>query len=219
MITLMLKRKRIVVLVGIIFLSSMAFAEAPWNVVKKSSGITVLSRPVDGFALNQFKGQCVIPASLQVIEGIMKDFPAYSRWFAMSRKVSVIKANSVNDYILYYVIDSPWPVSDRDVTVRIRMQFDHAMGKGKVMLKSMTYNYPKEDRSFVRISDMEGSFYFRRVNSELTSVTLIMQVDPLLQFSRSYVNKFLIDYPFDTLRNLQKRASKKSHTAGTVSSR
>jgi hypothetical protein len=125
----------------------------------------------------------------------------------MSRRVKVIRKISDDDHLLYYVIASPWPVADRDVTVRITMRFDHVRGLGEVMLKSVDYSYAPEKEAYVRIQDMEGHFQFYRVEPELTKVTLLMKVDPLLNLSKSYMNRFLAAYPFDTLKNLTARTS------------
>jgi len=191
----------------LLFISTVVLAGESWEVVKKTREITVFARPLAGFSLNQFRAECLIPVSLVVLEGIMRDYVNYPDWFAMSRKIKVIREINNDDHILYYVIASPWPVADRDVTVRITMRFDHSRGVGEVVLKSIDYTYAPEKDAYVRIRDMEGRFSFQRLETDLTKVVLTMKVDPLLDLSKAYMNRFLIAYPFDTLKNLKSRAS------------
>jgi hypothetical protein len=189
------------------FASTLVMAGESWEVVKKSQEITVFSRPLPGFSVNQFRGECLIPAPLDVLERIMRDFENYRDWFAMSRKVKVVREINADETILYYVIASPWPVADRDVTVRLTMNFDHTRGRGEVLLKSIDLGYAPEKSSYVRIRDMEGYFVFNRLEPSLTRVSLTMKVDPLIDLSRSVIDGILTGYPFNTLKNLKSRAS------------
>jgi len=192
----------------IILLVSMSLSGAgDWQLVKSEKQINVYSRPVAGFPLNEFRGNCMIDASLEVIENVMTDFNDYKNWFAMCRKVRIIEKKYGKNFVVHYIVASPWPIADRDSEVSVNVDFNMKGGMGAVVLKSLNTGRIPESKNLVRINSLDAEFVFKRIAPDKTAVVLKMKVDPLIDLSYSFQNNFLESYPLDTLRGLREIAA------------
>lgn len=180
-----------------------------WQRVKHKNNIDVYSRPVAQFHLNEFRGKCTINQPIESFPKIMLNFDHYQKWFAMCKNVHLIKKLSRNVYIVHYIVDSPWPLSDRDCEVRIRINFNKSKGTGYVFLESTNKGYIPASTKFIRIDRLNGSFIFKKISPEKTAVIFTMKVDPKINMSVGYQNNFLVSYPFNTLIGLKKIVSEK----------
>jgi hypothetical protein len=89
-------------------------AEEQWKLAKDADGIKVYTRPVPGSAANEFKGIADIDAPLEVIIEIFKDIPSYPQWYGLCKEIKLLKHDSENHRVIYFVLKTTGPVKDRD---------------------------------------------------------------------------------------------------------
>jgi len=178
-----------------------------WTLERSSGDVKVFSKQTEGFPLKEFRGECEVPASLGTIRSLMQDHESYRKWFAMTRRITLIGKASPADFTVNYVVASPWPVADRETEVAVSVRFDEAAGRGVVILDSLKSGERTGKNGLVRINDMRAKFVFTRLNGGRTAAVLYMRVDPRIDMPAGVQNDFLRNYPLDTLKGLKKMAA------------
>ena len=178
-----------------------------WTLERSSGDIRIFTRSAPGLRLKEFRGECVIPAPLEAVRSVMLDHDRYGLWFAMTRRITLLREESPSRFTVNYIVASPWPVADRETDVSIALRFDEKAGTGSVELDAVRSNDPTGRNGLVRITDMRGRFTFTRVDSGRTAAVLVMRVDPRINMSAKIQNDFLLRYPLDTLNALRRMAA------------
>ncbi|MBP7736415.1 MAG: hypothetical protein KA369_10625 [Spirochaetes bacterium] len=175
-----------------------------WTLERSSGDVKVFSKRTEGFPLKEFRGECEVPASLGTLKSLMMDYNNYQKWFALSRRITLLSSASPTGFTVNYVVASPWPIADREADVAVTVNFDEGAGRGTVTLDAIQSGEKTGRNGLVRITDMHGTFRFTRVDSGRTKVVLTMRVDPRIDMAARFQNDFLRSYPLDTLRCLRK---------------
>lgn len=175
-----------------------------WTLERSFDDVRIFSKQTAGFPLKEFRGECEVPASLGTLKDVMMDCNNYRKWFALSRRVTLLRSSSPTSFTVNYVVASPWPIADREADVAVTVNFDEAAGRGTVTLDAIKSGEAAGRNGLVRINDMEGKFRFTRVDGGRTKVVLTMRVDPRIDMAARIQNDFLRNYPLDTLRGLRK---------------
>jgi len=175
-------------------------AQTNWKIKKDKDGIKVFTRKPNNSDFFEFRATAIISANLSEILEILQDAANYSSWIEQIT-YSKIVSSSYNNFVVYYQIDLPIGMKDRDIVFNneiIQMNND----KIKVVLSSIYSQYP-EDADFVRIK--EGYGYWMLMPNTDNSTTVIYQcyTDPMGNFPAWLVNLFIVDGPYKTLKNLQ----------------
>ncbi len=175
-----------------------------WTPEGSSDDVRIFSKQTAGVPLKEFRGECEVPASLGTLKSLMMDYNNYRKWFALSRRITLLRSASPTSFTVNYVVASPWPIADREADVKVTVNFDEAAGRGTVTLDAIKSGGDTGRNGLVRINDMEGTFRFTRVDGSRTRVVLSMRVDPRIDMAARLQNDFLRSYPLDTLRGLRK---------------
>lgn len=173
-----------------------------WNFERMSDDIRIYSKHSPEFRLKEFKGECKVPASLGTVKAVMMECENYQKWFAMSRRITLISKTSPSSFTMNYIVASPWPIADRETDVLITIQFDETAGKGVVLLDAIQSPDSTGKNGLIRINDMQGRFEFTRLSHARTKAVLYMRVDPRIDLPMNLQNNYLLNYPIDTFRGL-----------------
>ncbi len=109
-------------------------AEEKWVFIEKNQGVTMHSRKVDGHAESEFRGSSTIDQPLEVVGAVLADIPSFTRWFykcIQARKIPDKTSTDLN-FLLYIVIETPWPLWNRDVVYAAATTIDIASGNIKI---------------------------------------------------------------------------------------
>ena len=180
-----------------------------WTLERSSGDVTIYSKQTAGFPLKEFRGECEVNASLGTIRALMLDHDNHRKWFAMTRRISLLRKVSLSSFTLNYVVASPWPLADREAEVVVNARFDEEAGKGVVLLDAVRSGERTGKRGLASINEMHAKFVFTRLDDARTGVVLYMRVDPGIDMPAGFQNDFLRDYPLNTLRGLRKMAAKR----------
>ncbi len=97
-------------------------AAAVWQKVKTVDGVTLARAPSDR-AAPWGMGEGEIAAPLERVIAHLTDFASLKKWVPRVADLRVI-ARGADEAVVYFRFDLPWPISDRDWTLRYRWRRD-----------------------------------------------------------------------------------------------
>ena len=154
-------------------------AEEAWVFVKKDQGVTIHSRKVAGYAESEFRGSTVINQPVEVVGAVLADIPSYTSWFyncIRARKIPNKSSTDLN-FLIYIVIEVPWPFWNRDVVFAATTTIDLATGKIKVQGHARQDPAVPIRNDHVRITDSELQWTIERLAPNQTLVTFTKRLN------------------------------------------
>jgi hypothetical protein len=136
---------------------------AVWQTVKTVDGVTLKRAPSDR-AAPWGMGEGDIAAPLDRVVAHLTDFASLGKWMPRVADLRVIE-RSADEALVYFRFDLPWPISDRDWTLRYRW---HRDGDRFVMIWSDAHGSGPPPTSAVRPSPLRGYWELRATSPGTT---------------------------------------------------
>jgi hypothetical protein len=154
-------------------------AEEDWVFSEESRGVTIHTRKVSGYAESEFKGSRIINQPVEVVGAVLSDIPAYTRWFYNCTRAEKILNETSTDlnFMLYIVVDVPWPLWNRDVIYDARTVVDLPSGKIKVWGKALQDAPVSVKENHVRVTDSAIEWELVRLDDSRTMVSFAKRID------------------------------------------
>ena len=178
-------------------------AEEPWKLAKEGEGIKVFTRPVPGSAANEFKGIADIDAPIEVIMEVFKDIPSFPQWYGFCKEIKLLKHDTENHRVIYFVLKTMGPVKDRDFVADINDDFDKPSGKYTIILNAVKEDIVPRQERYVRMTDISGTYDMTRMEQNKTHVVYTIKADPAGYIPAFIANIIQKDQPFLTLKGLK----------------
>ncbi len=146
-----------------------------WALVADDDGLRLYSRLHTDNAQREFKGVSVVDHPIEAVGSVLSDIAAYPKWFFRCLQAQKIPTKDASDYnfLLYVVIDTPWPFSDRDAVYRAVTSIDCTAGKIVVRIKAIKTHLMAERKAYVRITDSDLQWILERLTPRQTRITFI----------------------------------------------
>lgn len=203
---------RLCTLFFIAFLCSFStFAQTEWKLKKSEAGIDVYVRTAPGTNLLEFKGVTILECNTETVFNVFRDFNSWTDWSYKLAKVDVLKQESPVEFFVYYEVDMPWPMDNRDMINHIRMTKNKLTGEGRIILESIA-DYIPEDEEKVRLKDGRGFYQLNPTEDGKTEITYQYFTDPE-GVPTWVVNLFITDSPFATLKGMREEVKKAKYVA------
>lgn len=184
---------------------TVAHAGSKWETIARESGIRVLQKDRSGSGIPMVKGIGMVKANLADVLAVIDDVPGRTTWAHDCTDSRELEKPSPFERVLYHRSAVTWPVSDRDVVVRVKVDADYEAKRVKVTYKTAHgYSFPKVS-GVVRMPRLDGYFLIQAVGAEKTRVTYLVDADPGGMLPDWLVTMTSKDIPLNTLQNLRKR--------------
>ena len=178
-------------------------ALAERSVVKEENGITVEEEPAPGRTLPVLTGTTTMAAPPKQIAAWIAAVHTFVDWQHNCEEARRIRSQD-GFAVAYNRIDSPWPVSDRDVVLRSTLS-DLEGGGIRIEFHNTTDADVPEVDGVVRMPRLIGSYDLRPVEGG-TRVVYTLDSDPGGSLPDWLVRRVSKDLPYFTLTNLRERA-------------
>jgi hypothetical protein len=154
-------------------------AEEDWVFIEESQGVTIHSREVAGHATSEFKGTRIINQPVEVIGAVLADIPSYPRWFFNCTQAEKIpdKTSTALNFLLYIVVETPWPLWNRDVIYDARTTIDLPSGKIMVWGKALRDASVPIQKKHVRVTDSAIEWDLERLDDNRTMVAFAKRIN------------------------------------------
>lgn len=173
----------------------------PWRLDREREGIRVETRPVEGSGIREFRGTAEVAAPVETIRTLLRDADRFREWFPNTSESRLLERSGDVSY-QYSVLDTPWPISDRDNVFRAQTTRDAATGTVSIAVHAAPDHHPEQpDR--VRVRHARGEWRLEPIGEDRTRVTFRMHLDPGGGVPEWLINARVVETPFEALRNLR----------------
>jgi hypothetical protein len=166
----------------LIFLSTFfacLFAEAQdrWVLKKEKDSIKVYSRAGSQSKFNEIKVELTIKAKLSEIASLILDIDNYSKWSRHLKMSYILKQMRDDELYFYTEVNSPWPASNRDLVVHLKIEQDPVT---KVMtIKAVGVpDFIPPKKAIVRVPFSNEIWIVVPIDKSKLRITYYMQIDP-----------------------------------------
>ncbi len=148
-----------------------------WKLEKDKDQIQVYSRRLPNSKLSELKIECTMPGTQKQLVALLSDIANYEKVIYKMKSARLVKRISETELIYYGVSALPWPVSDRDMTVRLT--FNYVPAAKMLYIKGV--DVPnlialRSDR--VRVTDWLANWQVRQATSNQMQITYTVRFDP-----------------------------------------
>jgi hypothetical protein len=203
-----MRRSAWIAVVLAVFFVGILHAEEPWTLAKEAEGIKVFTRSVPGSAANEFRGIAEIDAPIEVIVEVFKDIPSFTQWYGFCKEIKLLKHDTENHRVMYFVLKTMGPVKDRDLVMEAFDKFDKQAGKNTIAIKALKEELVPIQDKYVRMTDLNATYSMDRIDQERTHVTYTVKADPAGYIPAFISNIIQKDQPFLTLKGLREMVKK-----------
>lgn len=188
-------------------ISQFLYSQEEWTLKKESEGIKVYTAPLKDPKLIRVKSEANIKTNFDCLEQVIRSVPEYPSWVFKCEKAEVVKMDSPDEIFYYQLNNAPWPVKSRDMVVHLKMVRE----TDRLIINSESVDgMLKEKSGIVRIEHFNSDWIFTSGPDSTINVSNIISLDPGGNIPSKIVKKFVVDGPYNTMLQLQKKASQNS---------
>lgn len=187
---------------------SIAFAGGKWVTITKEAGITVTNRREKDRQFPTFRGTGRVKHNIFDVFATISDANRNKEWMHQCVGSKLLKQVDDKTRIIYNRTDAPWPVKDRDVTLRAKLNIITPQKEIKIRFRAIKTGLMGEVKDVVRMPVLEGHWYLVAMGEDKTLVEYQVNADPAGELPDWLVEQVSKDLPLHTLRNLRKQVSK-----------
>lgn len=152
---------------------------AGWKQIKhdKRRHICVYLRKdsTERMSINRLTTRIALP--LHNVLGTIYDFPNMTRWIWKLRESRMLKQVSPTEFYIYWGLNSPYGVADRDVIVHAKAVQDPKT-RSVVITTSAVPDYMGPQPGYVRVQKLEMTFKMKVMDDGIVDVDLTGIIDP-----------------------------------------
>lgn len=160
-----------------------------------------------GQRLPTFSGTQNLQGSIQEVLTVLRDVPSISQWAYGISRAQLVKRVSANVDLIYLYSHTPWPVHDRDMTVRREIvELETGIAYRIVLSCQSGIRAPRD--GIVRVSECHSEFRLQRLDDRTTIVEYSASLDPaghIPNWTKSWMARTV---PGRTLAALQERVTR-----------
>ncbi|HEX6240380.1 MAG TPA: START domain-containing protein [Polyangiales bacterium] len=186
---------------------SAAAEDAGWRKIHEERGILVSAREEPGRELPTFRGQGRVDAPVLHVLAVLLDDEHSSEWAKGADQSRVLRKLDERTQIVYARSRQPWPVQDRDLVMKRKVEVVKANEIYRVHLTCAPNELPKVDGA-VRIRECETSFMLRALDGDRTLIDYRVHADPGANTPEWIVRTASKNIPLDTLTNLRRQLAR-----------
>ena len=182
--------------------------DAPMDLklVLDKQNIKIWSYQVPKSSLYGFKAVTVVKSSLAGLVGLITDTEHANRWLYRTSGIDVLQRSENNQsFTIRVVTDFPWPFTDREALVDVRIAQDPKTAKVRIDSSESpnAANYPIKE-CCLRMPMVQGYWSFKPLINGMVEVTMSGHADPGGHIPATAVNFLIQEHPYNTLKGLRK---------------
>ena len=194
------------ILKTVFFLMCLAFASTTigqynWKLTKEKDGIRVYQSEVSHSKYKSIKVECTMEGNYDKLIAVISDVSHQKDWVYNNKTSYMIKRISPYEYYYYTETSLPWPMSNRDAAVHLKMNRDSLNRFLKINAISEP-NYIPEKNGKVRVPRSDISWYVTMPTVRTISITYIFDAEPGGSLPAWLVNMFADKAPYESFKKL-----------------
>ena len=156
-----------------------------------------------------YKAETIYDTPLEKAVGLILDVDHAVKWVPYMGSVKVrSRDDKKGEFLLYMVLDFPFPLKDRDLVVQGKMVKD-AQGVISIKNKAIDKGYAKNP-DYVRLTHYEGDWSFQKLANNKVKVSTYGYANPEGSIPLTFVNMFVQQQPYQMLQKMKLELAQRS---------
>ena len=185
----------------ILLLPKLAFSQSDCDLKKDKDNIKVYSCKVENSDFKIVRAEFELNATIDQYIATVLDVARYKEWHYRSINPRLLKKISKNELIYYTEVSAPWPVSNRDLVLNLKLDYDSTTKVLTVKLECLPDYLPTVE-NVVRVPKSYSEMKFTSISKSKLKVEYFIHVDPGGQIPAWIANMFSTQGPYETFKNL-----------------
>ena len=198
---------KLVLFISFILIGASSIAADEWELEKSGNGIKVYTRTAEDSDIKEFKAITNVLADRKSIAQVVTRVTDYPNWYPDCGESRVLDIISPTERKCYYRVDLPWPTSDRDCIMLMRVKVDNTKKTTTVYFSDTDPTRELND-DCVRMTQADGFWRIKELGDNKCQVTYQFESDPGGSLPAWLINMFIVDGPYDTLVALKEKVEK-----------
>lgn len=183
-------------MLGILF-SRVVLCQEKCELRKDQHSIKVFSCTNDQSKFNSIKASFEVNASAPQLAAMIMDIVRYTEWQYNTTQAVILKTISRNELIYYAEIMSPWPISNRDLVVHLRVEQDSLTRKMVFHYRGLPDYIPQKE-GIIRVPLSRSTWHIEPVGLNRLKVEYRMEIDPSGSLPPWLMNKLSAEGPYES---------------------
>lgn len=171
-----------------------------WQLIKDKNNIKVYTADAKSSKYKQIKVVGEFDGTPEKLIALFLDVPKQKEWVYGTKQAKLVKKISNNELLYYVETSLPWPVSNRDVV--IHMKIDRNRTGNLYITTRDEPNAVAENKGKVRVSKFTGDWTVKVAGKNKLDITYLLFVDPGGTLPSWAVNLFISKGPYQTFSKL-----------------
>ena len=191
-----------------LILALLPIASAPvegadsWTLLYQEEGIIVFE---DGGNPPSYKAEGTLAADQFELLAVLADIPRRTEWVNQLVETRAVEGDPESEVLMYSRFNLPWPVADRDSTIRSKINVDYERREVRVRFHTVEKaSLPPKD-GIVRVPLAKGEFFIKAKEPQSVFVRYQLTMDPGGWLPEWVAKMFVKEAPVRTLRALAKQ--------------
>lgn len=176
-----------------------------WKLSKQADKISVFTRNVAETNFKEVRSVTQMAIAAPDLLELVNDYSSIQPWRYKVKEMKLLDGDPMGAHYLYFVLDLPIPLSDRDFVLQIDTE-RKADGRILINFDAVSDQLPVQ-KGKVRMNKMEGFWELKPLSSGATQVTYQYLSDPA-GVPAWIVNLFTVNAPFQALSGLRASVEK-----------
>ena len=149
-----------------------------------------------------YKAETTMNASIEQAAALVLNIDHAVDWVPFLSQMKLLsRDDKKGEFLLYMVLDFPFPLKDRDLVVQGKMSKD-AQGVITIQNKALKKGYPLNS-NYVRLTQYEGDWSFQKLGPQKVKVSTSGYANPEGSIPLSVVNLFVQQQPYQMLQKMK----------------
>ncbi len=210
-----LQKKNIIITIIAVGAFFSVQAQNEWRLKKEQSGIRIYMRTNAHSSFNEIKVEMTIQSKLSSLVALLLDVPNHAQWVYNVKFSYIIKKIAANELYFYELINSPFPASDRDLAVHLKITQDSQTKTMSVSAINIP-NYIPQKKNVVRVPISNETWKVTPVNNTLR-IEYYLEIDPGGSVPAWLINNFAEKGPYESFKHLQAQVDIPKYKNASVS--
>ena len=160
------------------------------------------------------KATFTVNATYSEFVAMLLDIENFNHWQYKISHAHVLQQISDEELIYYAEVETPWPVSNRDIIIKMKITQDPVTHWVTVSGNSLPDYFPKKE-NLVRVPTSHSLWTLKSIDASQIQAEYNIQVDPGGSVPAWLINIFAADGPYQTFRAFKDKIH--SHKKGGAS--
>ena len=179
----------------------MLAAQDEWKLTRNEKGIKVYTASGENSKFKRIKVEASITGTIDKLMAVLLDVANNKQWVYHTRKSHLVQLVSPHEVVYYAETTLPWPLSNRDVAIRMSLVPDTINNALTVTAIGEPDAVPL-NKGLVRIRYFQAKWEVKETNENEIAITYYLTVNPAGSISPGISNMFVTKGPFETFNNL-----------------